>query len=96
VIVPIGQRSEPLFRDRGVGMGMRVVGRLKPGVTPRQAQSELVAARAMKGLLFGVGSADPATFAAVALMLLLVTVTASYIPARRAARVDPIIALRRE
>lgn len=56
----------------------------------------LVAARAMKGLLFGVSSADPATFAAVALMLLLVTVIASYIPARRAARVDPIIALRRE
>ncbi len=41
VIVPIGQWSEPLFWDRGVGMGMRVVGRLKPGVTPRQAQSEL-------------------------------------------------------
>jgi predicted permease len=41
VIVPIGQWAEPLFRDRGVGMGMRVVGRLKPGVTPQQAQAEL-------------------------------------------------------
>ena len=41
VIVPIGQWTEPLFWDRGVGMGMRVVGRLRPGVSPRQAQSEL-------------------------------------------------------
>ncbi len=50
----------------------------------------------MKGLLFGVTSADPVTFVAVALMLLLVTVIASYIPAWRATRVDPIIALRCE
>lgn len=41
VIVPIGQWSEPLFWDRSVGMGMRVVGRLKQGVSPQQAQSEL-------------------------------------------------------
>jgi predicted permease len=46
VIVPIGQWSEPLFWQRGVSMGMRVVGRLKPGVTPRQAQSELEAVAA--------------------------------------------------
>ena len=41
VIVPIGQWTEPLFWDRGVGMGMRVLGRLSPGVSPQQAQSEL-------------------------------------------------------
>jgi predicted permease len=41
VIVPIGQWSEPLFRNRGVGMGMRVLGRLKAGTSRQQAQSEL-------------------------------------------------------
>jgi predicted permease len=41
VIVPIGQWSEPLFWNRGVGMGMRVVGKLRSGTTTRQAQSEL-------------------------------------------------------
>src|SRR6185295_808292 len=41
LVVPIGQWSEPLFWNRGVGMGMRVAGRLAPGVSLRQAQSEL-------------------------------------------------------
>ena len=41
VIVPIGQWSEPLFWDRGVGMGTRAVGRLKVGVSAHQAQAEL-------------------------------------------------------
>ncbi|HZD92910.1 MAG TPA: ABC transporter permease [Candidatus Sulfotelmatobacter sp.] len=41
VVVPIGQWSEPLFWNRGVGMGMRVLGRLKTGVSTQQAQSEL-------------------------------------------------------
>jgi predicted permease len=41
VIVPIGQWSEPLFRNRAVSMGMRVVGRLKPGTSHQQAQAEL-------------------------------------------------------
>jgi putative ABC transport system permease protein len=41
IIVPIGQWSEPLFWNRGVAMGMRVVGRLAAGTTRNQAQSEL-------------------------------------------------------
>src|SRR5580765_4989710 len=41
IIIPIGQWSEPLFWDRGAGMGMRVVARLKSGILPQRAQSEL-------------------------------------------------------
>ncbi len=41
IIVPIGQWSEPLFWNRGVGMGMRVLGRLKAGTSLKQAQAEL-------------------------------------------------------
>lgn len=53
----------------------------------------LAANRAMTSLLFGVRPNDPSTFAAVAAALALVALGASYLPARRAARVDPVIAL---
>jgi len=52
--------------------------------------------RLMAGLLYGVSTADPVTFAAVALCLAAVTLVASYLPARRASRVDPMEALRAE
>jgi putative ABC transport system permease protein len=47
-------------------------------------------------MLFSVTPTDPATFASVAMALLAVALFASYVPARRATRVDPIIALRTE
>jgi putative ABC transport system permease protein len=60
----------------------------------------LLAARVLSGvmssLLFGVSATDPLTYGAVAVALLLVSVTASWVPASRAARVDPSLALRSE
>jgi ABC-type antimicrobial peptide transport system permease subunit len=50
--------------------------------------------RLMESLLFHVSATDPATFAGVALMFLLVALAASYFPARRATRIDPMAALR--
>jgi putative ABC transport system permease protein len=54
------------------------------------------ATRALTTFLFGVGASDPLTFTGVAALLLGVALLASYIPSRRALRVDPIVALRAE
>jgi len=56
----------------------------------------LALARFIAGLLFGVGPTDTFTFVVVPLLLALVTLLASYVPARRAMRVDPMVALRYE
>lgn len=58
--------------------------------------ASLVLTRLMKSLLFGVSATDPLTFAFIALLLSTVALLACYIPARRAARVDPLIALKYE
>jgi predicted permease len=52
--------------------------------------------RIVSGLLFGVATTDPLTFSVIAVLLVAVALIASYIPARRAARIDPMISLRSE
>jgi len=52
--------------------------------------------RVLSGELYGVGAADPLTFCSVAILVAVVALTACYVPARRAMRVDPVVALRYE
>jgi len=56
----------------------------------------LAVARMMAGFLYGVGPASPLTFAAVTFLLVAVALLATYVPARRASRLDPLLALRCE
>jgi ABC-type antimicrobial peptide transport system permease subunit len=75
-----------------LGQGIRLAGiGMIGGVV-----AALTVARLLSTLLFGVAAADPLTYASVAILLTLVALAACYIPARRAMRVDPIVALRYE
>jgi len=56
----------------------------------------ILMARVLSGLIFGVSAMDWTTFGGVSLALTAAAITASYIPARRATRVDPVIALRHD
>jgi putative ABC transport system permease protein len=77
-------------------MVLREGGRLAIAGVALGSVVAIAGARLIRGLLFEVSATDPLTFAGVAIALLSVALLASYIPARRATRVDPMIALRGE
>jgi ABC-type antimicrobial peptide transport system permease subunit len=70
-------------RVAAIGVGLGLLG-------------SFAATRAIRSLLFGLSPFDPATLAAVTLTLILVALLSCYVPARRAAQVDPNVALRYE
>jgi predicted lysophospholipase L1 biosynthesis ABC-type transport system permease subunit len=98
----VGQRTREIGVRIALGADVRSIVRLVLAGGARFAAAGvglgLVAAltmsRVMEGLVHGVAVTDPATYAALALLLVSVVLLASWLPARRAARVDPAVVLR--
>jgi putative ABC transport system permease protein len=89
--IALGAQRERVVRlVIGQGLTLTLVG-IVFGVVGAYALTRLIAS-----LLFGVTSADPLTFTVVGILFMAVACLASYLPARRAAAVDPIIAMRAE
>jgi putative ABC transport system permease protein len=84
------QRTDILRMAVGEGMRVVLIG-LVSGVV-----GAAIMTRAFRSMLFGVGPADPVTFVSVSAILAGVALLACFIPARRATRVDPLVALREE
>jgi putative ABC transport system permease protein len=98
----VAQRTREIGIRMALGAARLDVLRLivRDGMTPAAvgvvigAAGAFGATRLMRSLLYGVSATDPIVFGLVATMLVLVAVGACYLPARRAARVDPNVALR--
>jgi putative ABC transport system permease protein len=84
------QRHDLLKLVLGQGLALTMIG-VVAGLTLAFALT-----RFLSSMLYGVSAADPITFAAIALLLAVVALMASFLPARRAMGVDPITALRHE
>lgn len=91
VRIALGARSLDVLRlIVGQGLGLASIG-VVIGIG-----AALLLTRAIKSLLFGVSPGDPLTFFAISILILFTSLVASLIPARRATKVDPLIALRSE
>jgi len=100
----VAQRTREIGLRIALGADNRSVERLVVGAGLRLTAIGLIlgvggalaSTRLLSGLLFGVSPADPASFVAIALLVAAVALMASWLPARRAVRIDPITALRAE
>jgi putative ABC transport system permease protein len=100
----VAQRTHEIGIRRALGAANgRVIGMvLKQGIALASAGvvlgtgGALFLSRYLETLLFGLEPTDPVTFAGVAALLATVALAACYLPARRAARIDPLVALRYE
>ncbi len=104
VAFAVTQRTRELGIRSALGAGQRAVLTMMVGHGMRLALwgialgvvGSIAASRSLSALLFGVSSSDPATYVALGGAMLVVMLVASYLPARRALRIDPVIALRME
>jgi len=98
----VEQRTQEIGVRMALGAGSSEVLRLIFGQSMKLAAAGVVLGlalafaltRVLSSLLFGVKAVDPLTFAAVAIILLLIALSATWFPARRAAAVEPVRALR--